>query len=48
MSVTPRIHGTPTVPPAGLSPNTQKLWLAAMRYRSLADAIAADARKAAP
>ena len=26
----------------GLSPRTQQLWLAAMRYRSLADALAAS------
>jgi hypothetical protein len=47
MSVTAKIHGTPSTPPAGLSPSTQKLWLAAMRYRSLADALAADTQKAA-
>ena len=34
--------------PAGLSPSTQELWLAALRYRRAADALAADtARKSA-
>ena len=32
----------------GLSPRTQALWLAAIRHRQLADAIAAGTRKAAP
>ena len=35
------IHGEPSRPAAGLSPRTQALWLAAARYRQLADALAA-------
>ena len=31
--------------PAGLSPSTQELWLAALRYRRAADALAADAAR---
>ena len=41
VAASPKIHGTPAAPPAGLSPQTQKLWLAAVRYRRLADQLAA-------
>ena len=41
-----KIHGTPVAPPAGLSPQTQKLWLAAARYRRLADLAVTAAQRA--
>jgi hypothetical protein len=40
-----KIHGTPSVPPAGLSPQTQQLWLAAARYRQLADLAVTEAQR---
>jgi hypothetical protein len=40
--------GTRAPVPAGLSPRTQELWLAAARYRRIADAIAAAAEKGSP
>ena len=45
----PMIHGEPSRPANGLSPRTQALWLAAARYRQLADALAANqSRQPAP
>lgn len=41
--VAPAKAGAPA--PAGLSPSTQELWLAALRYRRAADALAADAAR---
>ena len=41
-----KIHGTPVAPPAGLSPQTQQLWLAAARYRQLADLAVSEVQRA--